>query len=171
MAFDGSRRISAAEALQHRYFRTEPLPSGVDQLPKPRGRQPEGGGNGAAGERDTAAGGGAGAGAGGAAEQPQPQQQSDGGSGGAGGAAGGGANASTTQPAADAGQPNGQAAGARPTPTPPFGGRPLSAIPESLLGRGERPKLDSSDVAFFKKRKFNLDDALDEEENAQAVAS
>ncbi|KAL4457819.1 hypothetical protein ABPG75_012684 [Micractinium tetrahymenae] len=75
MSFDASRRITAADALQHRYFRTDPLPSGVDQLPK------------------------------------------------------------------------------------------------SLLGRGERPKLDSSDVAFFKKRKFDLDDALEEGENEQAAAS
>jgi hypothetical protein len=59
----------------------------------------------------------------------------------------------------------GAAASAQPPPsaTPPFGGRRLSEIPESLLGRIERPKLDSSDMTFFKKRKFNLDDALTEE--------
>ncbi|KAL4457820.1 hypothetical protein ABPG75_012685 [Micractinium tetrahymenae] len=171
MSFDASRRITAADALQHRYFRTDPLPSGVDQLPKPRGRQPEGGGNG-----------GAGAGADGAAEQ---QQQQNGGSGGdAAGAGGGGGDVAAgagggggdvaVQPPAAAGQPTAQAAAAAatgPSPTPPFGGRPLSAVPESLLGRGERPKLDSSDVAFFKKRKFNLDDALEEGENEQAAAS
>lgn len=35
MAFDASRRISAAEALQHRYFRTDPLPTPVERLPRP----------------------------------------------------------------------------------------------------------------------------------------
>ncbi len=169
MSFDASTRISAADALQHRYFRTEPLPSGVDQLPKPRGRQPEGGGNGSTGEGgDGAAAAGGGAGGGDKAPQ-QRQQQRGGSSGGAGDAAGGGGSAA--QPPAAGEQPNGAGAAAGPSPTPPFMGRPLSAIPESLLGRGERPKLNSSDVAFFKKRKFNLDDALEDEENAEAGAS
>ncbi|KAL4420086.1 hypothetical protein ABPG77_004351 [Micractinium sp. CCAP 211/92] len=169
MSFDASTRISAADALQHRYFRTEPLPSGVDQLPKPRGRQPEGGGNGSTGEGGDGAAAAGGGGGGGDKAPQQRQQQSGGSSGGAGGAAGGGGSAA--QPPAAGEQPNGAAAAAGPSPTPPFIGRPLSAIPESLLGRGERPKLNSSDVAFFKKRKFNLDDALEDEENAEAGAS
>lgn len=50
MSLDASRRISAADALQHRYFRMEPLPSGVDQLPKPRVRPAgDAGGGGTAG--------------------------------------------------------------------------------------------------------------------------
>ena len=39
MSLDASRRISAADALQHRYFRSDPPPSSLDQLPKPRLRQ------------------------------------------------------------------------------------------------------------------------------------
>lgn len=36
MSFDVSRRISAEDALKHRYFRTEPLPTPIEHLPKPK---------------------------------------------------------------------------------------------------------------------------------------
>ncbi len=39
MAFDASRRISAADALQHRYFRVDPLPTPPELLPRPAGQQ------------------------------------------------------------------------------------------------------------------------------------
>lgn len=35
MSFDAARRISATEALRHRYFKIDPLPTPLDHLPKP----------------------------------------------------------------------------------------------------------------------------------------
>ena len=180
MTFDASRRISAADALQHRYFRSDPPPSTLDQLPKPHRRQAPAAGDGAAAGQVEAAGGAAAgdaAGADGGAAQPAAA---------AGGAGGGAAPGAATQQQQQ-----------QPTATPPFGGRALEDIPESLLGRVERPKLDDSDMQvgggggagvvsvlkawssgraaeeggrfimplclpalqFFKKRRFNLDDA------------
>lgn len=40
MAFDPSRRISAANALKHRYFRSQPPPTPPAQLPRPALRHP-----------------------------------------------------------------------------------------------------------------------------------
>ena len=157
MAFDASRRISASDALQHRYFRSDPLPSSVEQLPKPQQRQTTA----AAAATD-----GAGAATGGvaaesgqqgqaAAAQDQQQQQQQ--------PAAQGEQGSDALPSAGrtegTADPQQAQQAAAPAGTPLFGGLPLSAVPESMLGRVERPKLDSSDIQFFKKRKFNLDDA------------
>lgn len=172
VTFDASRRISAADALKHRYFRTEPLPSSVDQLPKPRIRQqqqpaaPEPGPGSAAASGPGRP---AGAAAADAAAAQQPGASTDG----AAGAGSGVQHPAAGEPPAGAaaGTAQQQAGAHGPTATPPFGGRPLSGIPESLLGRGGRPQLDSSDMHFFKKRKFNLDDALDEEEPGSGGAA
>ena len=159
MAFDASRRISAADALQHRYFRTDPLPSSVEQLPKPQKRAAGPGGGGAA--TGGAATDGTGAATGGAAAGSAGQQgQAGAASHGEQRRPAGGGSSGADAPAA-AGQQEAAAQQAGPAATPPFGGRPLSAVPESLVGRVERPKLDSGDLQYFKKRKFNLDDALE----------
>lgn len=36
LCFDPAQRISAADALRHRYFRTDPEATAVEQLPQPR---------------------------------------------------------------------------------------------------------------------------------------
>lgn len=143
VCLDASRRISAADALCHRYFRSDPPPSTVDQLPKPAQRGVEAAG--VAGQ--------AGPGAGQADAQPAAQREEQ--TGGTDASQGGSLGPSRTRH-------KGPEGGAPPSATPPFGGQAAEAVPESLLGRGARPKLDSSDMTFFKKRKFNLDDALAE---------
>ena len=35
LTFDPNKRITAEEALQHRYFKTSPAPTAVDKLPRP----------------------------------------------------------------------------------------------------------------------------------------
>lgn len=40
LAFDPARRITAAEALRHRYFRSAPEPTPPDKLPRPALRHP-----------------------------------------------------------------------------------------------------------------------------------
>ncbi|PRW56229.1 Cyclin-dependent kinase D-1 [Chlorella sorokiniana] len=163
MAFDASRRISAADALQHRYFRSDPPPSSVEQLPKPQQRQAPAAGAAAGATTDDggAATGGAAAesdgqqGAAAAAQGQQQQEEQPA----AGGQQGSDASPSAASGAADPQQAAQQQGAAASGGTPLFGGLPLSAVPESMLGRVERPKLDSSDIQFFKKRKFNLDDA------------
>ena len=146
VALDASRRISAADALQHRYFRTDPLPSSLDQLPKPRQRGAEPAAAAAAGAQPDVQ------------QQEQAGQQQNGDDSGAGGAAEASSAGQQQQ------QQQQQQGGPPLSATPLFGGRSLDRVPESLLGRIERPKLDSADLTFFKKRKFNLDDALEEGE-------
>ncbi|KAI7838280.1 hypothetical protein COHA_007934 [Chlorella ohadii] len=91
-----------------------------------------------------------------AGQQGQQQQQVAGGQQGSDASppASGAAGLADSQQAEEQQQQHGARAG-----TPLFGGLPLSEVPESMLGRVERPKLDSSDMQYFKKRKFNLDDS------------
>ncbi len=155
MAFDASRRISAADALQHRYFRSDPPPSSTEQLPKPQQRQSTAAAaGGAATDGMGAVTGGAVAAS--AGQQGQQQQAAAGGQQGSDASppASGAAGPADSQQAEQQQQQQGAPAG-----TPLFGGLPLSEVPESMLGRVERPKLDSSDMHYFKKRKFNLDDS------------
>ena len=164
VCLDPSRRISAADALQHRYFSSDPPPSTVDQLPKPRLREqaPAAPGGEAAGGASTRAAAAAqqqsgSDGGGGGGGDAQPAAAGGRGGGGAGGGGGGGGGGSSQQEAA--------AGGARArASTPPLGGRPPSGLPESLVGRGDRPKLDSEGKQFFKKRKFDLGAAVEEGE-------
>ncbi|KAL4858043.1 Cyclin-dependent kinase D-1 [Chlorella vulgaris] len=147
VSFDASQRISAADALNHRWFRSDPLPSSLDQLPKPQRAADQ-------------------------AAAPAPasqQQQEQGGIGGLAGAAQEGVQPvliTRDDPRVDQqrglqGQQEQQQQQQQQATTPLSAARRLDALPESLVGRGERPKLDSSDLSFFKKRKFDLDDAAE----------
>jgi cyclin-dependent kinase 7 len=72
VSIDPRRRISAADALAHRYFRSDPQPTPADALPRPH-------------RRPAAAAAAAPAADGGGAAQRPPVEDADGGSGGGGG--------------------------------------------------------------------------------------
>ena len=148
MAFDASRRISAADALQHRYFRADPPPSAPDQLPKPHRQLDE--------------------------QQPpgQPPQASENGRGGGGHEGDAGQDTSAPggpapgQPGDSAG-PSGQAAAVQQQhqhqgATPAWDVH-TSALPEGHGGELERPKLGTEDITFLRKRKLALDEAFEEQ--------
>eukprot|EP00887_Chlorella_sp_A99_P001381 scaffold8.g1381.t1 len=176
VVFDASRRISASEALQHRYFRADPPPTPPAQLPKPhrqldvgegadgaaaqqqqqqQGGQPVAGG--ASGAAANGAGGGGGSGGGG---QQGPAGEHQGRSAGAAGAP------ACLPPGGGSGEPSASGSGGALAPgaqgATPGWGMPASTLPESLQGRLERPRLGSGDIQFLRKRKLALDEAFEE---------